>query len=227
MFVPFFFAYRCTGYNVYSFLDPDQPANSLIGVCVVPGYSCNATATVLNVGYYANVTFDNGAISVTVYTAGPTTLSDQFVIYITISDGLAGARLEIYIRTIPLPILTYNNVTSLAELYYRGVQVNVAIQPPGTELTYANALSMTTAVGTPKARVSSSNTTMVSLELPANMSVSKEKNIQPVINLVDNSKGREILLNHKLLFSVTHPVYFTAVHNSKCVHHLSLEIQCK
>ena len=65
---------------------------------------------------------------------------------------------------------------------------------------------------------------MVSLELPANMSVSKEKNIQPVMNLVDDSKGREILLSHSFLLK---PVNFTAVHNSKCVHHLSLEIQCK
>ena len=224
MFVPFFFAYRCTAYHVYSFLDPDQPANSLLGVFVVPGFS-STTSVKVGKPSYTHVTFDSGTVKV--YTVGPTTFDDEDFIDIRIRGGGAIAHLQIYIRTIPLPILTYNNVTSLAELYYSGVKVNVAIQPPGTELTYANALSMTTAVGTPNANVSSSNTTMVSLELPANMSVSKEKNIQPVINLVDNSKGQEILLNHRFLFSVTHPVNFTAVHNSKSVHYLSLEIQCK
>ena len=226
MFVPFFFAYRCTAYNVYSFLDPDQPANSLLGVFELPGFSNNTSILLLDTAYYSNVSFDNGTFTLAVYTVLPTRLNDESLVPIFILDGTV-YDLIIYIRTIPLPILTYNNVTSLAELYYRGVEVSVAIRPPGTALTYANASSMTTAIGTPTANRSSSNTTMVSLELPANMSVSKEKNIQPVMNLVDNSKGQEILLNHKNLADGTYAVNFTAVHNSKCVHHLSLEIQCK
>ena len=222
MFVPFFFASRCTAYHVYSFLDPDQPANSLLGVFELPGFSSTAKVHVGKPAYH-NVSFDNGTFTLAVYTGLPTRLEDNTLVSITVFNGTT-YNLRIYIRTIPLPILTYNNVTSLAELYYRGVEVSVAIQPPGKALTYANASSMTTAVGTPTAHVFSSTTTMVSLELPANMSVSKEKNIQPVINLVDDSKGREILLSHLFLLK---PVNFTSVHNSKCVHHLSLDIQCK